>query len=100
MFRSFEACREFARAGKPLGEAVELINELSAEFKIFVLTSDTYGTAGQLKTQLRAEIHIIQDAEEKRGFVGNLKSDIVVGNIREALELFKYPERLKATLRR
>ncbi|AYO29952.1 hypothetical protein D2962_04450 [Biomaibacter acetigenes] len=100
MFRSFEACREFARAGKPVGEAVELINELSAEFKIFVLTSDTYGTAGQLKTQLRAEIHIIQDAEEKKGIRRQSQVRYCGRNIREALELFKYPERLKATLRR
>lgn len=128
----------FAKDGKPIDEAVTLINELAEGFKVYVLTADTYGTAKRLQDSLKAEIHIVKGTEEKRKFVGRLhggtacigngnndtgmfeadnlsigvmgdegmsinallKSDIVIGNIKEALELFIYPKRLIATLRR
>ncbi|MDI3481178.1 MAG: hypothetical protein PWQ97_833 [Tepidanaerobacteraceae bacterium] len=127
----------FAKDGKPIDDAIAIINELSEQYKIYVLTSDTYGTAGDLKKIMKAEIHIVGSAEDKKQFVerlhggkacigngnndtgmfeiddlsicvlGNegaaanalLKADIVVKNIIEALELFKNPKRVTATLR-
>ncbi|TZE80260.1 HAD family hydrolase [Calorimonas adulescens] len=128
----------FARDGAPIMEAISLINNLITEYKVYVLTSDTYGTAKELLKPLKGEVHIVKDTEEKKTFVmglagdtacignGNndtgmfevddlsicvigdegasaaalLKSDIVVKDIISALELFKNPKRIAATLRK
>lgn len=85
MFRSFEACREFARAGKPVGEAVELINELSAEFKIFVLTSDTYFNKG--KPERRRDMSFVSDDRIKliKGDITKVKVDAIVNAANSSL---------------
>lgn len=128
----------FAKDGSPAPEAVSIINGLADEYRIYVLTADTYGTARELLKPLNAEVNIVRDTDDKKAFVMNLeggtacigngnndtgmfdvddlsicvigdegatsaallRSDIVVRNIANALELFRNPKRLIATLRR
>lgn len=63
----------FAKDGKPINDAISIINELSEQYKIYVLTSDTYGTASDLRNNLKAEVHIVSSAEEKKRFVERLQ---------------------------
>lgn len=61
------------------------INRLAAEFKIYILTADTFGTAADLLKELQAELIIIDSSDGsnfKADFVEKLgsKNVIAVGN--------------------
>ncbi len=130
-----------ARDGRLLEGSAKLINQLSNQLEIFVITADTFGTVEREMEGL--PVKIVQmgkgdEREEKRALikklgaqqtaaVGNgkndeymlkeaaagicimgregcspgalLNADAVVSDLRDALELFLYPKRLKATLR-
>lgn len=130
-----------AKDGKFISELEHIISDLSKNFKIYVITADTFGTVEKNLKNLDVTIKKLfanSEREEKQQFINRLGSektvaigngnndmlmlseaqigiciigeegcakmalenaDIVVGSIKSALELFKNPKRLIATLR-
>ena len=63
----------------------ERINSLADEFKIYILTADTFGTVREMVDGLAIEVAIIEEEDGtgyKRDFIRNIGSDetIAIGN--------------------
>lgn len=86
------ACDGHLTAGVTAG-----INKLAEDFKIYVLTADTFGTAETLLADLNAELEVIDTdsgSEYKYNFVKKMDSSrvIAVGNGNNDVEMLKEAE--------
>jgi len=73
------------------------INNLAADFDIYILTADTFGTAAELLKDLKAELVIIDSSDGskfKADFVEKLgyKNVIAVGNGNNDVQMLKKAE--------
>lgn len=131
-----------ARNGELISGVLDELISLAEEFKVYVITADTFGTVKESLCNTEIKLKILTESNgtnEKREFVdslgsnytiaiGNgmndlgmleeskigicvigaegaaikalLKSDIVVDNIIDAINLIKNPKAMKATLRK
>lgn len=131
-----------AADGEIIPEIIPLLEKVSVNLEIYILTADTFGTAAQQCSNLNVKLHCLESSDhtnEKGTFVSNLgqsrviaigngindlqmlrvaqigigvigqegcaagifsHADIIVSDILDALELFVYPKRSIATLRR
>lgn len=93
----FDLNGTIACGGKLIEGVQDGINRLAADFEVYILTADTFGTAEKLLEDLKAELVIIDTddgSKFKADFVEKLgrKSVIAVGNGNNDAEMLKNAE--------
>lgn len=74
-----------------VSEGVEgRLQEVAAQYSAYIVTANTFGTAGEFAARLGIECHLIRTGEDKAAFVRELGGEVAaIGNGRNDAPMFR-----------